>query len=270
MHFRKYLVFFTVLFLFFLFSVQSALAWDGSLLKKGMSDSQISQLQQDLKDLGYFQTNPTGYFGSITQDAVSRFQADNNLTIDGIVGKQTYGEIARLLNRGEVTSRSAAPKSSVEKLPWFGEAENIFSIGSIAKVTDIITGDTFLVKRTYGYNHADVETLTVDDTDVLKLDAGGYFNWVRRPILVEVNGHRIAASMAPMPHAGRDDMPANINVPDRSEGYGWGENLDMIKGNNMDGHFDIHFYQSRTHGTNSVNADHQAAVQKAYEWGFTH
>jgi len=49
--------------------------------------------------------------------------------------------------------------------------------------------------------------------------------------VVEVKGYKIAASITAMPHAGRDDKPANINVSGRSGGYGWGTNLDFVKGN---------------------------------------
>ena len=33
--------------------------------------------------------------------------------------------------------------------------------------------------------------------------------------------------------------------------------------NNFDGHFCIHFYNSRTHGTDRVDEDHQNAVARA-------
>lgn len=161
-------------------------------------------------------------------------------------------------------SSASTAVQKVQLIPWFGEGENIFSIGTVATVIDVDTGVSFKVQRTYGYNHADVETLTLEDTDKLKAIAGGSWNWIRRAIILEIGEYRIAASIAPMPHAGRDDMPANIYVSDRSQGYGYGANLDTIKGNGIDGHMDIHLYGSRTHSSNSVNSDHQAMIQKAY------
>ncbi|MDK2809615.1 MAG: hypothetical protein PWR27_324 [Petroclostridium sp.] len=162
----------------------------------------------------------------------------------------------KIVSRNSSTSSNAA-------LPWFGQAEKIFSIGSVAKVTDVATGLNFKVKRTYGYNHADVETLTLEDTKILKQIYGGSWSWERRAVIVEINGQKIAASMAGMPHAGRDDQPANVNVSNRSVGYGYGVNLDAIKGNGMDGHFDIHFLGSKTHGSNKVDSQHQAKVREA-------
>ena len=72
--------------------------------------------------------------------------------------------------------------------------------------------------------------------------------------------------MAGMPHAGSDKAAANAYIKSRSGGYGAGTNLDAIKGNNMDGVFDIHFYNSKTHGSNSVNEAHQNMVKKAANW----
>jgi hypothetical protein len=162
-------------------------------------------------------------------------------------------------------SRGGAHRSKeVVMLPWFDRVEEIFGIGFVAKVTDVATGTSFQVERTYGYNHADVETLTKEDTQVLLDIIGGKWNWDRRAVIVEVNGYRLAASMAPMPHAGLDEAPEDIWVEDRSDGYKAGYNLDRIKENDMEGHFDIHFYQSRTHGTDTVNQQHQDMVLEAY------
>ncbi|MCX7709523.1 MAG: hypothetical protein N2484_06700 [Clostridia bacterium] len=150
-------------------------------------------------------------------------------------------------------------------LPWFGTAEKLFAIGTRATVTDLDTGISFKVKRTYGYNHADVETLTSQDTEILKKLAGDGWSWERRAIAVDIKGVKIAASMNLMPHAGTDDQPANQKITLRSGGYGPGENLDSIKGNDMDGHFCIHFYQSKTHGSDKVDDQHQEMVKKAYQ-----
>ena len=38
-------------------------------------------------------------------------------------------------------------------------------------------------------------------------------------------------------HAGVDSKPANVYVNNRSGGYGYGQNLDAVKGNGADGHF---------------------------------
>lgn len=149
-----------------------------------------------------------------------------------------------------------------ELLDWWTQAGKIFSIGSVAEVTDIRTGRSFKVKRTMGSNHADCEALTKADADIIRSIWGG-FSWDRRAVVVNVRGRKIAASMTSLPHAGVDSAPAFAVVDNRSEGYGRGENLDVIKGNGMNGHFDIHFLNSRRHKDNRVDLDHQALVKKA-------
>lgn len=239
------------------------------VLKEGMSGSRVTQLQNDLKKLGYFSVSPTGYYGSLTKASVKKFQKAYGLTQDGIAGNMTLTKISQLLGTGAATttvSRGGSDKNTNYLVPWFGGAENILKKGDIAEVYDIWTGRTFKIKRTYGYNHADCETLTAEDTKIMKSIYGGNWSWSRRPIIITVNGRKLAASMAGMPHAGVESAPANTYVSGRSGGYGRGDNLDAVKGNNMSGVFDIHFLNSRTHGTNKVDSNHQNAVKEAAQW----
>lgn len=61
----------------------------GRALQRGDSGQAVSDLQRRLRELGFFNGQITGVFGSATQEAVSRFQIANNLAPDGIVGSQT-------------------------------------------------------------------------------------------------------------------------------------------------------------------------------------
>ena len=79
-----------------------------------------------------------------------------------------------------------------------------------------------------------------EDTEILKAVYGGSWSWRRRPILILYNGHVYAASMNGMPHG-----------------------TATIGGNNFDGHFCIHFKNSKTHETNRVDSEHQNAVNRA-------
>ena len=236
------------------------------VLKSGMSSNEVTKLQQNLKKLGYFSVTPTGYYGSITTTSVKNLQSNYGLQKDGIAGKQTLALIDNLLKKTVSSVSTSSNTKEKYMLPWFGNAENVFPRGKKATVLDIETGLTFNVMRTYGTNHADVEALTAADTKILKKIYGGQFSWTRRAVIVTVDGKKIAASMAGMPHAGLDSKPADVYVQSRSMDYGAGINLDTVKKNDMDGHFDIHFLGSRTHGTNSVNEAHQTMVNKAAEW----
>lgn len=67
-------------------------------LKQGMSDPDVKQLQDVLKDKGYFHyPESTGYFGSITKNAVIDFQKDHGLKATGVV----KGKMFRLLEAAE-------------------------------------------------------------------------------------------------------------------------------------------------------------------------
>ena len=60
-----------------------------ALVQQGDSGSEVTALQQRLQELGYFQGNATGYFGSVTKAAVRDFQQAKGLNPDGVVGTNT-------------------------------------------------------------------------------------------------------------------------------------------------------------------------------------
>ena len=144
-----------------------------------------------------------------------------------------------------------------EALDWWTEAQYVIPVGTNFEVVDFNTGKSFKARRTTGANHADCETLTLADTKIMKEVWGGSFSWTSRPILIKVNGRKIAASMSAMPHAGNDAAPAAVWTSWRSEGYGAGTNFDWIKNNGINGHFDIHFLNSTTHKDGEINVKHQ-------------
>jgi len=229
------------------------------LLKQGMNGTEVKKVQTELKNLGYFKyPTATGYYGSITTDAVKAYQKAKGLTVDGIVGNNTYKSLFGSVPATSNTTNDASNGA----LDWFSKVQYIFPRGKNAKVTDIKTGKSFMIKRTFGTNHADVETLTKEDTKIMKEIWGG-FSWERRAVVVEVDGTLLAGSMTAMPHAGVDSKPAVQVVDGRSGGYGRGQNLDSVKNNGIDGHVDIHFLNSRTHGTNTMQKIHQDKVKEA-------
>lgn len=147
-----------------------------------------------------------------------------------------------------------------EILDWFKEAQYVFPIGKTGKLVDVATGKSFNVKRTMGANHSDTETLTSQDSQIMKEIFGGSWIWTRRPFILEVDGRRLAVSVAGMPHAGVDGLPYLQNVDNRSYNYGYGPNYDTIAGNGMDGHFDMYFANCLRHMDNSTDAGHQYNV----------
>jgi len=242
----------------------------GTSSRSALSREQLKKVQTALKNQGLYKGKIDGIFGKLTNFAVKQFQQKNGLSATGTIDAATEAKITALAasavpSRGAASAaKTAAGKNAkIEMLDWWKEANKVFSIGTTAKVTDVGTGKSFKIVRTYGGNHADCEAATSEDSKIIKSIWGGNWSWARRPIIIELNGRRLAASMAAMPHAGVDSQPANKILNKRSQGYGRGYNLDKIKNNGMDGVFDVHFLNSRTHGTNRVDANHQKAVRKA-------
>ncbi len=257
-----------------------------SILKIGSSGKEVKTVQSSLKELGYYKYGKiTGYYGDITKSAVKRFQKENGAVADGIVGKKTLSLLNNAVKEkaddktvekqaieaisAEKTSTSTIKLESTDisaekagDFDWFKEVKFIWNRGEVAIVTDVDTGKSFEVKRTYGTNHADVEPLTKADTNIIK-DIWGGFSWERRAVVVQVGGYTIAGSMTAMPHAGVDSVAANKYVRNRSAGYGRGVNLDAVKGNGCSGVMDLHFKNSRTHTTNRKQSSQQNMVKKA-------
>ncbi|MBO7385376.1 MAG: SH3 domain-containing protein [Clostridia bacterium] len=165
------------------------------------------------------------------------------VTYNGKIGFVQKSNVST--TKGGTSTASAAPGHSV-KADWFKSGiQSTFYRGRVVTVTDVKTGISFKVRRKGGYNHADVEPYTAADTAAMKKACGSDFlTWHRRPIWVSINGTKYAASMNCMNH---------------------GECT--IKDNNFDGHFCIHFTNSRTHGSDKVDGDHQAAINRAYAAG---
>lgn len=242
----------------------------------------IKEIQSALKKLGYYTGTVDGVSGNKTKLAIQKFQKANKLTADGIVGQTTKNKMVAAVAKldtsktKKATTTASAPAekktvaaaksdSGVELLDWWTEVSKVFKRGSKATVTDIGTGKTFEIVRTYGTNHADVEALTSEDSKTIKEIWGGW-SWDRRPVIVEVGGRKLAGSMTAMPHAGVDAQPANTYVTNRSGGFNRGTNFDMVKNNGMSGHMDIHFLNSRNHYNNKVDPKHQAVVKKAAKY----
>ena len=57
--------------------------------RRGDSGSEVRNIQEALARAGFFRANPTSFFGSVTEDAVIRFQRANNLPANGVVDQAT-------------------------------------------------------------------------------------------------------------------------------------------------------------------------------------
>lgn len=77
-------------------------------LRKGYSGSDVSGVQTQLQTLGYYTSTIDGVYGAGTMAAVSAFQKNNNLSVDGLVGSKTY---TRIFSSTAVSSTSSNTNS---------------------------------------------------------------------------------------------------------------------------------------------------------------
>lgn len=64
-------------------------------IRRGATGSDVEELQTLLKNGGYYKGAVDGLFGPGTERSVEKFQRRHNLTVDGIVGKNTWMRLRR-------------------------------------------------------------------------------------------------------------------------------------------------------------------------------
>ncbi|MEH1967330.1 peptidoglycan-binding domain-containing protein [Nostoc sp.] len=83
------------------------------VLSQGKAGAAVTRLQQRLRQLGYFNANPTGNFGQITKDAVIAFQRNYRIPANGIVNRQTWNT---LMGSSPTSARSSLSTPQVREL----------------------------------------------------------------------------------------------------------------------------------------------------------
>jgi len=237
--------------------------------RNGDEGEDVRNLQKLLKDKGYYSGPLNGKFGPLTQEAVLNFQRANGLEEDGVAGKATMDLLkapAKKAEKSESAAKSGSdsqktqtqkaqtqtqpaksqPKqiapNGVELAEW-KEVTNILKPGLTAQVYDVRTGVSYYIQSFSNGLHADVEPVTVQDTELLKKTFGGVWSWTPRPVWVAVSGRVFAASINGMPHAG------GVN-----------------DSNGMNGQICLHFLGSSTHNGNKAYSQlHQDTVMESYK-----
>lgn len=85
-------------------------------LRKGSSGQEVKELQENLNSLGYKCGTADGIFGVKTEAEVRKFQNKHNLAADGIVGKNTYEMLNKIL-QNSYTGKVTATLLNVRKGP---------------------------------------------------------------------------------------------------------------------------------------------------------
>ena len=216
--------------------------------------SMVTYIQEALAYLDYYHAEITGHFGSKTEAAVKEFQRDQGLKADGVVGPETLARLRALYNgNSSANNPSIGKESIVYNVHWFtykswytgtvGMKKNATGV-----LTDLTTMRSLNIHIQSAGNHADVEPLTAADTttlcEIYGVSNPSNISYKRRPMLLTMtnNGvtYHMVCSIYGEPHGSQD-----------------------IKNNNYPGQFCLHFYQSKTHDSDSVNKDHQNAIADA-------
>lgn len=84
---------------------------DSEVLKPGMQNDAVKQLQDQLQKIGFTISDVTGYFGRSTRHAVVEFQLQNYLLVTGTVTLATLSAITKALMQREEEFKAKEPLS---------------------------------------------------------------------------------------------------------------------------------------------------------------
>lgn len=218
----------------------------GSSYTIGSTGSTVTYIQTALTALEYYNRQITGHYGRYTKDAVRAFQRDNNLTADGVCGAATLAAIQKAYSGS--SSATTTYNATVYKLDWSYMKSNATALGiargASIKLTDLTTGKSLNVHVQSTGNHIDAEPLTSADTttlcEIYGVSTPNAISYKRRPMMITTSAGQFLCSIYGQPHGAQD-----------------------ITNNGYEGQFCLHFVNSKTHGTNRVDGDHQNAINTA-------
>lgn len=219
----------------------------------GDSGEAILRIQLRLRELGYLSYPPTGVYRAMTVEAVKAFQIRCGsygvpLAVDGRMGpeslKQLFDPNAPRVRIPDSVRMPRGPISDTlavtgRLLDW-AEVKSMLTAGGVYTVSDCNTGESFRLVFSGGENHAEMELYLEADKPVFDSICGDEYNFLKRPVVVNIGGNDIAASMQCFPH-GSDDVASN----------------------GIDGHVCVFFLGSRSHVGNISDVEHEATVRRA-------
>lgn len=218
----------------------------GSSYTIGSTGSTVTYIQTALTALEYYDRQITGHYGRYTKDAVRAFQRDHNLTADGVCGATTLAAIQKAYSGS--SSATTTYNATVYKLDWSYMKSNATALGiargASIKLTDLTTGKSLNIHVQSTGNHIDAEPLTSADTttlcEIYGVSTPNAISYKRRPMMITTSAGQFLCSIYGQAHGAQD-----------------------ITNNGYEGQFCLHFVNSKTHGTNRVDEDHQNAINTA-------
>lgn len=230
---------------------------DTTSYRVGDTDPMVANIQEWLKKLKYYDGDVTGHYGNKTAEAVAAFQRDNSLTDDGIAGRKTLAALQAKIAGG--SGGKVDYTGTIHSVNWFvakssegnyGFSKIGFVANNYAKLTDLGTGISLRIKIQSTGNHIDAEPVTAADTAKFCSIYGVSYassitsskHYQRRPMMIEIEktSFKAVCSMYGVPHGKQ-----------------------TILDNNFPGQFCLHFYNSKTSGSDKVDSGHQNAITRA-------
>lgn len=243
-------------------SVNPTLAAHGMLPDRGQNSTiymdnstgeMVVRIQIRLRELGYLTFKPTGAYRSMTVDAVKAFQErcgqfGESIGIDGRMGVQSIGRLfAFTAPQSAIPASVHMPKGPTssemqakgELVSWDTVKTQLVS-GRKYHVVDCSTGTEFDLVFCGGENHAEMELASEEQLESFDYICGLEYNFLKRPIVVEINGELVAASLQCYPHGS-----------------------DTLSNNGMEGHVCVFFENSLSHVGSLPDVEHNSNVYSA-------
>lgn len=145
--------------------------------------------------------------------------------------------------RVKESAPSVDPRDYVVAMDWFNGGSSVLKKNEYGTIYDIESGLFIRVKRMGGSNHADIEPATKEDTLKLWQALDGKASWDSRPVILIAGGKYVACAINGVPHGDQ-----------------------TILDNGFEGQICLHMVNSKTHGSDKVNEEHQKAIVAAYQW----
>lgn len=226
----------------------------GPIYAKSSVGSAVVRIQMRLRELGYLNFKPTGSYKSMTVDAVKAFQTNcrdsgYEMQVDGRMGDQSI----ELLFKYEALRSSlsgitipAGPKHGAMTLQKTGgimawsAVKNLLKLNTEYRIIDCYTGFELRLVFTGGENHAEMEPVSQEAMNLFMNICGKEYNYLKRPVVIVIDGQEIAASIQCWPHGS-----------------------DSIGENGMRGHVCVFFEGSFSHVGNLPDVEHNENIRKA-------
>ncbi len=214
----------------------------------GNRGTTVAQVQDRLRALGYFNYKSSGYFVSMTKQALLSFQTANGLMVDGLIGQTTINTLFSAgAKRAAVTAPAPAasppptvkPREQGELMAWSDVNGLIPASGKIL-VIDYSSQLYFYAVRAGGVNHMEIEPETAADAAKFLAIFSGQTSYEKRACVVQFGEKFLAASLCGMPHGAK-----------------------TVSGNSLNGQLCLYFSQSTAEDLPVPDAQHNANILKA-------